>query len=109
MEDKLLRVDMTNLSVVEEPFPDDWRYLGGRALSARILLEGQDPACDPLGAEALLVLAPGILRGSMAPTSGRISIRPKSPLTGRPTATNPRGQPGPPLMPRGLPGGGSGP
>ena len=98
MEDKLLRVDMTNLSVVEEPFPDDWRYLGGRALSARILLEGQDPACDPLGAEALLVLAPGILSGSMAPTSGRISIGAKSPLTGRIKEANSGGQAGQHLM-----------
>ena len=61
-------------------------------------LEGQDPACDPLGAEALLVLAPGILSGSMAPTSGRISIGAKSPLTGRIKEANSGGQAGQHLM-----------
>ena len=37
--DRLIRVDMTNQSVSIDPFPDPWKLLGGRALSAKILLD----------------------------------------------------------------------
>ena len=73
---------MTDLSVSTQDFPDEWKLLGGRALSSRILLDECDPKCDPLGPDNLLVLAPGVMSGSTAPTSGRISVGCKSPLTG---------------------------
>ena len=79
--DRLIYVNMTDQTVSIEPFPQDWKLLGGRALSARILLEQCDPACDPLGPDNVLVMAPGVLSGTTAPTSGRISIGGKSPLT----------------------------
>ncbi len=96
--DKLIRVDMTRGSAEVVDFPDSWKYLGGRALSARILLAECDPACDPLGPENVLVMAPGVLSGTAAPTSGRISIGGKSPLTGGIKEANAGGQPGQHLM-----------
>jgi aldehyde:ferredoxin oxidoreductase len=98
MEDKLLRVNMSLLSVREEPFPEAWRLLGGRALSAKVLLAEVEPTCDPLSPEAKLVFAPGFLSGTMAPTSGRISVGAKSPLTGRIKEANSGGQAGQHLM-----------
>ena len=97
-EDKLLRVNMTALSVKDEPFPAAWRTLGGRALCAKVLAAEVDPTCDPLSAEAKLVLAPGFLSGTMAPTSGRLSVGAKSPLTGRIKEANSGGQAGQHLM-----------
>ena len=47
--DKILRIDMTNLKVTDEPYPEEWQLLGGRALSAKIMLKEVDPTCDPLG------------------------------------------------------------
>ena len=73
-EDRLIRVDMTNQTVSIEPYPEDWKLLGGRGLSARILSNECDPLCDPLGPDNVLVMAPGVLAGTAAPTSGRISI-----------------------------------
>jgi hypothetical protein len=35
----MIRVDMTRQTVEVVPFPDEWTLLGGRALSARVLLE----------------------------------------------------------------------
>ena len=55
--------------------------LGGRALTSTMIWEEVPPQCDPLGSENKLVLAPGIMSGSAAPTSGRISVGCKSPLT----------------------------
>lgn len=96
--DRLIYVDMTNQRVRIEPFPDAWKLLGGRALSARILLEQCDPTCDPLGPDNVLVMAPGVLSGTAAPTSGRISIGGKSPLTGGIKEANAGGNPGQDLM-----------
>ncbi len=96
--DRMIRVDMTRLTATSEPFPEAWTLLGGRALSAKILLTECDPACDPLGPDNVLVMAPGVLAGSAAPTSGRISIGAKSPLTGGIKEANAGGNPGQDLM-----------
>jgi aldehyde:ferredoxin oxidoreductase len=96
--DKLLRVNMTDLTVKDEPFPEEWTYLGGRGLSAKILLKEVDPTCDPLGPGNKVVIAPGVLSGSMAPTSGRMSVGAKSPLTGGIKEANSGGQAGQKLM-----------
>jgi aldehyde:ferredoxin oxidoreductase len=96
--DRLIRVDMNKQTVRIEPFPEEWKLLGGRALSARILLKECDASCDPLGPDNVLVMAPGVLSGTMAPTSGRISIGGKSPLTGGIKEANAGGEPGQDLM-----------
>src|SRR3989304_3729131 len=92
--DRLLRVDMTNLTVKDEPLPEEWAFLGGRALSAKILLKEVDSKCDPLGPGNKVILAPGVLSGSIAPTSGRMSVGAKSPLTGGIKEANSGGQAG---------------
>jgi aldehyde:ferredoxin oxidoreductase len=96
--DRMIRVDMTNQTASIEAFPDEWKLLGGRALSAKILLAECDPTCDALGPDNLLVIAPGTLAGTSAPTSGRISIGGKSPLTGGIKEANAGGNPGQDLM-----------
>lgn len=97
-QDKIIRVDMTNLSASVEDYNQDWKLLGGRALSAKILLQQCDPTCDPLGPDNVLVFAPGTLSGTSAPTSGRISMGCKSPLTGGIKEANAGGDPGQDLM-----------
>ena len=96
--DRLIRVDMTTQTVSIDPYPDEWKLLGGRGLSAKILLDECDPKCDPLGPENVLVMAPGVMSGTAAPTSGRISIGGKSPLTGGIKEANAGGNPGQDLM-----------
>ncbi|MBW2668152.1 MAG: aldehyde ferredoxin oxidoreductase, partial [Deltaproteobacteria bacterium] len=96
--DQLIRVDMSDHTVSIEPYPGAWKLLGGRALSAKILLEECDPECDPLGPDNLLVLAPGVLAGTAAPTSGRLSVGGKSPLTLGIKEANVGGNPGQDLM-----------
>jgi len=100
--DRMIRVDMTNLTATTDPFPDEWKLLGGRALSAKILITECDPSCDPLGPDNVLVMAPGVMSGSSAPTSGRISIGGKSPLTGGIKEANAGGNPGQDLMRLGI-------
>ncbi|MEE9912301.1 MAG: iron-containing alcohol dehydrogenase [Deltaproteobacteria bacterium] len=78
---KILRVSMTNQKVTFENLPDDWTYLGGSALAAKILGKEVPPSCDPLGPENKLIIACGPLAGTRAPQMGRVSVGAKSPLT----------------------------
>jgi aldehyde:ferredoxin oxidoreductase len=96
--DRMLRVNMTDLTVKEEPFHTEWMLIGGRGLSAKILLKEVEPRCDPLGPANKLVFAPGVLSGSVAPTSGRMSVGAKSPLTRGIKEANSGGQAGQKLM-----------
>ena len=96
--DRMIRVDMTRKTTEIVAFPEEWKLLGGRALSAKILLEECDATCDPLGPDNVLVMAPGVVSGTAAPTSGRISMGGKSPLTNGIKEANAGGNPGQDLM-----------
>lgn len=79
---KIFRVNMTDLTTSIEAVPEKWAGYGGRALTSTIVSEEVEPTCHPLGAKNKLVFAPGLLSGTAAANSGRISIGGKSPLTG---------------------------
>jgi aldehyde:ferredoxin oxidoreductase len=79
---KMLRVNMTDRTATYEDVPDKYKFLGGRGLTSTIVCDEVDPTCHPLGPNNKLVFAPGIITGTNAPTSGRISVGGKSPLTG---------------------------
>jgi len=79
---RLLKVDMTRKEVKFTDVPERYALLGGRALTSRIVADEVPPTCDPLGKFNKLVLAPGLLTGTNAPSSGRLSVGGKSPLTG---------------------------
>jgi aldehyde:ferredoxin oxidoreductase len=82
MTKRILRVDMTKLEANFEDLPADFAALGGRALTSTIVAKEVDPLCHPLGPNNKLVFAPGLVTGTRAPTSGRLSVGAKSPLTG---------------------------
>ncbi len=82
MGKKFLRVDMTDLKASFEDLPADYAALGGRGMTSVIVSNEVPPTCDALGIHNKLVFAPGIVTGTSAPTSGRISVGGKSPLTG---------------------------
>jgi len=73
---------MSNLSFIAEEVPEEWKMLGGRALTSAIVAKEVNPTCHPLGSQNKLVFAPGLLAGTRAANSGRLSVGSKSPLTG---------------------------
>ncbi|MFX1321271.1 MAG: aldehyde ferredoxin oxidoreductase C-terminal domain-containing protein [Promethearchaeota archaeon] len=79
---RILRVNMNNLEAKFEDLPADYAALGGRGMTSTIVAKEVPPTCNPLGIHNKLVLAPGIVTGTAAPSSGRISVGGKSPLTG---------------------------
>ena len=78
---KILRVDLRQGTVAFEDLREEWQYLGGSALIAKILNREVPPAADPLGPENHFIVAAGPLAGTGAPQLGRISVGAKSPLT----------------------------
>ncbi len=79
---KILRVNMSTLTTAIEAVPAAWAGLGGRGLTSTIVAAEVPPTCHPLGPNNKLVFAPGLLTGSPAANSGRLSAGTKSPLTG---------------------------
>jgi len=78
---KILRVNMSNLTTKFEDLPEEWKLVGGRALTAKILSKEVSPTVDPVGPDAKLVFAIGPVAGTRAPSCGRYSVGAKSPLT----------------------------
>ncbi len=79
---KIFRVNMTNQTVTAEDVPQELQGFGGRALTSAIVAKEVEPTCHALGPNNKLVFAPGLLSGTTAPSSGRMSVGAKSPLTG---------------------------
>ena len=73
---------MSNLEAKFEDLPAEYAALGGRGMTSTIVAKEVPPTCNPLGPHNKLVFAPGIVTGTRAPTSGRLSVGGKSPLTG---------------------------
>ncbi len=93
--DKILRINMGadgGPEIKTEPL-GDYAGLGGRAMTSGIVAKEVPPLCHPLGEDNKLVIAPGMLSGSVAAMSGRISVGCKSPLTGGIKESNSGGQP----------------
>ncbi|MCK4628265.1 MAG: hypothetical protein KAT56_04640, partial [Sedimentisphaerales bacterium] len=79
---KILRINMTDRNSYWEDVPEKYKHLGGRGLTSSILCDEVDPLCHPLGPNNKIIFAPGIVTGTSAASSGRISVGAKSPLTG---------------------------
>jgi aldehyde:ferredoxin oxidoreductase len=77
----IIRIDMADLNVRVEESSKKYKLLGGRGLSAQILNAEVRGTIHPLSSNNKLVVAPGLLAGTMAPSFGRISMGAKSPLT----------------------------
>lgn len=92
--EKIYRIDLGaegGPKVTEESIGDFAGY-GGRALTSAIVCKEVPADCHALGPENKLVIAPGLMAGSAASTSGRLSIGCKSPLTGGIKEANAGGQ-----------------
>ncbi|MFH1489148.1 MAG: aldehyde ferredoxin oxidoreductase C-terminal domain-containing protein [Pseudomonadota bacterium] len=93
--DKILRINMGaegGPKASEAPL-GDYAGLGGRALTSTMVSKEVPPLCHPLGEDNKLVIAPGLLSGTTAAMSGRLSVGCKSPLTGGIKESNSGGQP----------------
>jgi aldehyde:ferredoxin oxidoreductase len=90
--DKILRVKMGAKPEYSVEPMGEYAGLGGRAFTSKVIFSEVPPLCHPLGIENKLAIAPGLMSGSAAAISGRISVGCKSPLTGGIKEANAGGQ-----------------
>jgi aldehyde:ferredoxin oxidoreductase len=79
---------------LEEALPSRYAALAGRALASAIIAAETRPDHDPLGADALLVFAPGLLGAEHSPRPRRLAVACKSPRDGSLAHGNTGGQAG---------------
>ncbi|MDJ0989200.1 MAG: aldehyde ferredoxin oxidoreductase C-terminal domain-containing protein [Desulfobacterales bacterium] len=92
--DKIIRIDVGAAGGAKAVVTalGDYEGMGGRGMTSMIVSTEVPADCHPLGPENKLVIAPGLLSGSAASTSGRMSFGCKSPLTGGIKESNSGGQ-----------------
>ena len=78
----ILRLNMADRTYRLDPVPEAYKLLGGRGLTSTIVHDEVPPLAHALGPHNKLVFAPGFVTGTSAPTSARVSVGAKSPLTG---------------------------
>ena len=80
---KLLRVNLSSGKISKEEISDSMKkdFLGGRGFAAKILWDEVKHA-DPLSEKNKLIFSTGPLTGQAIPSSGKMIIASKSPLTG---------------------------
>jgi len=87
---KFMRVDLSKGTIKIEDTNMQWArdYIGGQGLATRYFVDEVDPKVDPFSPDNILIMAPGPLTGTSAPTAARYMAVTKSPLTGTITRSN---------------------
>ncbi len=81
---KLLVVDLTTGEIERRDSPEEptRQFLSGRGINAWLLARHVGPDTEPLGPDNVLALSCGLLTGTEAPSSSRLHVSARSPLTG---------------------------
>ncbi len=81
---RILRINLTKLKASVQEFDSQFalNWLGGRGFAAKILWDELKPGTDPFSPENRLVFATGPLTAASLPSSGKLVVAAKSPLTG---------------------------
>jgi aldehyde:ferredoxin oxidoreductase len=79
-----LRVNLTKMKAIAKKYNANIakNFLGGRGFAAKILWDELKPGTDPLSPKNKLVFAAGPLTGFALPSSSKLVVAAKSPLTG---------------------------
>src|SRR4030042_5400539 len=80
---KILRVDLSEERISTEEIPDAMKrdFLGGRGFAVKLLWD-EVSNIDPLSEKNKIIFSTGPLTGQSLPSSGKMVIASKSPLTG---------------------------
>jgi aldehyde:ferredoxin oxidoreductase len=79
-----LRVDLSSGKITKEPLTYEYRrkWLGGRGFNSDIIYNEVPPSLDPFHPNARVCFGVGPISGTAAPSTGRVTVTCKSPLTG---------------------------
>jgi len=91
---KMLRVDLKAKTIKTEALNEDLakKYIGGRGLGTKIMMDEVDPQVDALSPENKLLIVTGPMTGNPVATGGRYMVVTKSPLSGTIASSNSGGK-----------------
>ena len=80
----VLRIDLSKEKVKKEELSQEEcrHYIGGRGRDAKVLFDEVPVNADPLGKDNILCISTGPITGLLGPTTGRVNVAARSPLTG---------------------------
>jgi aldehyde:ferredoxin oxidoreductase len=80
----VLRIDLSKGKVKKEELSREEcrQYIGGRGRDAKVLFNEVPVNADPLGKDNILCISTGPITGLLGPTTGRVNVAARSPLTG---------------------------
>lgn len=80
---KILWIDLTEKKTKVQEYDGAFaqKYVGGRGFAARILWDYLPPGVDPTSPQSLLIVATGPITGLPGPSTGKLVVAAKSPLT----------------------------
>ncbi|RLE64790.1 MAG: aldehyde ferredoxin oxidoreductase [Thermoprotei archaeon] len=81
---QLLRIDLSKEKITIQKYEEHLaiKYIGGRGFAAKILWHEIPAGADPLSPQNVLIFAAGPLTGIPGPSTGKLVVAAKSPLTG---------------------------
>ncbi|MEM3060933.1 MAG: aldehyde ferredoxin oxidoreductase family protein, partial [Candidatus Bathyarchaeia archaeon] len=81
---KILRINLTGKKIKTQRLPSSFvkEYVGGKGFGTRLLYDELDKGVNPLSPENKLIFATGPATGTIVPTSAKVGLFFKSPLTG---------------------------
>jgi len=82
MKTAIVDLRTSRIEISETPIETLRQFLGGRGLGARLLFDLVGPGVEPLSPDNYLIFTAGPLVGTPWPTSARLHVTYKSPLTG---------------------------
>ncbi len=79
-----LRVDLTTGKITKEPLSYEYRkkWIGGRGFNSEVIYNEVPANLDPYDPKARVCFGVGPVSGTAAPSTGRVTVSAKSPLTG---------------------------
>lgn len=91
---KYVLIDLSNGNVSDYPISEDLyiKYIGGKALGARLLFDLLPVGVDPLSADNIMIVNTGPMNGTGAPSSSRFNMTFKNVMTNGIASSNCGGQ-----------------
>lgn len=91
---KYVIIDLSNGNVSDYPISEDLyiKYIGGKALGARLLFDLMPVGVDPLSADNIMIVNTGPMNGTGAPSSSRFNMTFKNVMTNGIASSNCGGQ-----------------
>lgn len=91
---KILRVNLKAKTIKTETLNEELakKYIGGRGLGTKIMMDEVDPQVDALSPENKLLIVTGPMTGNPVATGGRYMVVTKSPLSGTIASSNSGGR-----------------